>query len=79
MKLRMTKFKAYITDPKNIIAFIIFVFWLGMVWANTNNRLTILEQKQEEFNVIEIQTQLAEINKNIAWIQKDIEWLKMNK
>ena len=75
----MTKIKDYLTNPQTIISFIIFVFWLGMVWANTNNRLTILEQKQEEFNVIEIQTQLAEINKNIAWIQKDIEWLKINK
>ena len=50
-----------------------------MVRANTNNRISILEQRQEEFNVIQIQTQLAEINKNIAAIQIDIEWLKKNK
>ena len=75
----MQKIKDYLTNPQTIISLIIFVFWLGVVWANTNNRLTILEQKQEEFNVIEIQTQLAEINKNIAWIQKDIEWLKINR
>lgn len=75
----MQKIKDYLTNPQTIISFIIFVFGLGVVWANTNNRLTILEQKQEEFNVIEIQTQLAEINKNIAWIQKDIEWLKINR
>ena len=75
----MQKIKDYLTNPHTIISCIVFIFGLGMVWANINNRLTILEQRQEEFNVIEIQTQLAEINKNIAWIQKDIEWLKMNR
>lgn len=75
----MNKVKDYLTNPQTIISFIVFVFWLGIMRANINNRISILEQKQEEFNVIDIQTQLAEINKNIAWIQKDIEWLKMNK
>lgn len=75
----MQKIKDYLTNPANIISFIVFVFGLGMMWANVNNRISMLEQRQEEFNVIEIQTQLAEINKNIAWIQKDIEWLKMNR
>jgi hypothetical protein len=62
----MTKIKGYLTNPQTIISFIVFVFGLGMMWANVNNRISIVEQKQEEFNVIEIQTQLAEINKNIA-------------
>lgn len=75
----MQKIRDYLTNPATRISFIVFVFGLGMMWANVNNRISILEQKQEEFNVIEIQTQLAEINKNIAWIQKDIEWLKINK
>ena len=63
---KMQKIKNYITNPTTRISFIVFVFGLGMMWANVNNRISIVEQKQEEFNVIEIQTQLAEINKNIA-------------
>lgn len=75
----MTKIKNYLTNPATWIWFIVFVFWLGMSYATLNSRLSVVEEKQEEFNVIQIQTQLAEINKNIAWIQKDIERLKLNR
>lgn len=75
----MTKIKDYLTNPATWIWFIVFVFWLGMSYATLNSRLSVVEEKQEEFNVIQIQTQLAEINKNIAWIQKDIERLKLNR
>ena len=75
----MTKIKDYLTNPATWIWFIVFVFWLGMSYATLNSRLSVVEEKQEEFNVIQIQTQLAEINKNIAGIQKDIERLKMNR
>ena len=75
----MTKIKDYLTNPATWLWFIVFVFWLGMSYATLNSRLSVVEEKQEEFNVIQIQTQLAEINKNIAWIQKDIERLKLNR
>ena len=75
----MTKIRNYLTNPATWIWFIVFVFWLGMSYATLNSRLSVVEEKQEEFNVIQIQTQLAEINKNIAWIQKDIERLKLNR
>lgn len=75
----MNKIKDYLTSPATWIWFIIFVFWLGVSYATLNSRLSVVEEKQEEFNIIQIQTQLAEINKNIAGIQKDIERLKMNK
>ena len=75
----MTKIKDYLTNPATWIWFIVFVFWLGMSYATLNSRLSVVEEKQEEFNVIQIQTQLAEINKNIAGIQKDIERLKLNR
>ena len=75
----MNRIKDYLTNPATRISFCIFVFWLWAWYATLNSRLSAVEEKQQEFNVIGIQTQLAEINKNIAWIQKDIEWLKMNK
>ena len=75
----MNRIKEYITNPATWIWFIVFVFWLGMSYATLNSRISVIEEKQEEFNVIQIQTQLAEINKNIAGIQKDIERLKMNR
>ena len=75
----MEKIKEYLTNPATRISFLVFVFWLGAWYATLNNRLSAVEERQQEFNVIQIQTQLAEINKNIAAIQIDIEWLKKNK
>lgn len=72
----MTKFKEYITDPKNIIAFIIFCFWLGGMWATMNNRLTLLEEKCHEVDTVK--TQMYEIQTSLAQIQTDIQWIKSN-
>ena len=75
----MQKIKDFLSNPATRISFTVFIFWLWAWYATLNSRLSAVEQKQEEFNVINIQTQLAEINKNIAGIQKDIERLKMNR
>ena len=75
----MTKIKDYLSNPATWVAFIIFVFWLGWAYATLNSRISAVEEKQEEFNVIQIQTQLAEISKNIAAIQVDVERLKKNR
>ena len=72
----MDKFKAYITDPKNIIAFIIFCFWLGGMWATMNNRLTLLEEKCHEVDTVK--TQMYEIQTSLAQIQTDLSWIKAN-
>ena len=72
----MTKFKEYITDPKNIIAFIIFCFWLGGMWATMNNRLTLLEEKCHEVDTVK--AQMYEIQTSLAQISTDIQWIKSN-
>ena len=72
----MTKFKEYITDPKNIIAFIIFCFWLGGMWATVNDRLTLLEEKCHEVDTVK--AQMYEIQTSLAQIQTDIQWIKSN-
>ena len=72
----MTKFKEYITDPKNIIAFIIFCFWLGGMWATVNDRLTLLEEKCHEVDTVK--AQMYEIQTSLAQISTDIQWIKTN-
>ena len=71
----MTKFKAYITDPKNIIAFIIFCFWLGGMWATINNRISLLEEKYHEVDTVK--AQMYEIQTSLAQIQTDIQRVKI--
>ena len=72
----MNRIKEYITDPKNIIAFIIFCFWLGGMRANVNNRINYLEEKYEEVDTVKVQ--MYEIQTSLAQIQTDLTWIKSN-
>ena len=72
----MNKIKDYITDPKNIIAFIIFCFWLGGMWATVNNRISLLEEKCHEVDTVKVQ--MYEIQTSLAQIQTDLSWIKAN-
>ena len=72
----MNKIKDYITDPKNIIAFIIFCFWLGGMWATVNNRLMALEEKCHEVDTVK--TQMYDIQTSLAQISTDIQRIKLN-
>lgn len=70
----MQKIKDYLTNPANIISFIVFVFWLGMVWATTDNRLETLEEKCHEVDIVK--AQMYEIQTSLAQIQTDLTWIK---
>ena len=72
----MTKFKAYITDPKNIVAFIVFCFWLGGMRATMNSRISLLEEKCHEVDTVK--AQMYEIQTSLAQIQTDLTWIKAN-
>ena len=68
----MQKIKDYLTSPATWISFIVFVFWLGGLYATTNNRITELEKKYNEMDLIKIQTTLSQIQTDIEWIKKTL-------
>jgi hypothetical protein len=59
----------YITNPANLVSFVIFIFWLWVTWSNLNWRIKNLEKKSEEIDITKIETKLAKI-------EADLEWLK---
>lgn len=63
----------YITDPKTIVSFVIFVFWLGATWSNLNWRVKQLEEKVKEFDVVWIKTALKEIQRDIERIRSEMK------
>lgn len=65
------KRKEYVTNPARIVSFIVFVFWLGVAYATITSRISNVEAKVQDINVLEIQTTLSSI-------QKDIERIKLN-
>ena len=73
----------YITDPETIINFVVFVFWLGMAYANLNNRIkkneeTCVQLKDETKEIREDlkKIDLAKLETKLAKIEADLERLK---
>ena len=63
----------YVTDPSTLISFIVFVFWLGMTWANLNAKLKELERRIDKIEDLDLDSRLTEIQTNLRWV---IEKLK---
>lgn len=74
MKMKMQKIKDYLTNPATRISFTVFVFWLGGLYANTNSRLSTLEEKCHEVDTVK--AQMYEIQTTLSQIQTDILRIK---
>jgi len=60
----------YLTNPANIVSFVIFVFWLGMTWANLNARLKEIEKRVDKIEDLDLDSRLTEIQTNLKWIME---------
>ena len=70
----MQKIKDYLTSPTTWITLLVFVFWLGGLWTNTNNRIAELEKRTAEIDTVKVQ--MYEIQTTLSQIQTDISWIK---
>ena len=68
----MNRIKDYLTNPTTWISIIVFIFWLGGIYATTNNRISELEKKYAEMDLVKIQTTLSQIQTDIEWIKKSL-------
>lgn len=69
----MEKIKNYLSNPATRIWFIVFVFGLGAVWGNLNNRIEALEKNVSEIDVVSIQSQLSAIQSDLQWIKYQLQ------
>jgi len=60
----------YLTNPANIVSFVIFVFWLGMTWANLNSKLKEIEKRVDKIEDLDLDSRLTEIQTNLKWIME---------
>ena len=60
----------YLTNPANIASFVIFVFWLGMTWANLNAKLKEIEKRVDKIEDLDLDSRLTEIQTNLKWIME---------
>lgn len=69
----MEQFYDYLTNPANIISFAIFVFWLGMTWANLNAKLKEIERRVDKIEDLDLDSRLTEIQTNLKWIMERLK------
>lgn len=69
----MEKIKNYLSNPATRIWFLVFVFGLGAVWGNLNNRIEALEKNVSEIDVVSIQSQLSAIQSDLQWIKYQLQ------
>lgn len=73
----MEELFSYLTDPANILSFIIFIFWLWATWSSLNWRLKECEKKLEKIDEADIEARLAEIKTDLQRIKTELQ--KINK
>lgn len=66
----------YITNPANLVSFVIFVFWLWATRSKLNWKIKVLEEKMEELDAAKIEVKLAEILADLAWIKEELKKVK---
>jgi len=62
----------YITNPANLVSFVIFIFWLWVTWSNLNWRIKKLEEETEKIDATKIEAKLAEIATDIQRIKTEL-------
>ena len=72
MNEKMQKVKDYLSNPSTRISFCVFLFWLGGLYATTNDRIAELEKKYNDMDLIKIQTTLSQIQTDIERIKKSL-------
>jgi hypothetical protein len=62
----------YITNPANLVSFVIFIFWLWVTWSNLNWRIKKLEEETEKIDATKIEAKLAEIATDLQRIKAEL-------
>jgi hypothetical protein len=69
----MEELFSYLTDPNNIVSFIVFIFWLWATWSSLNWRLKDCEKKLERIDEADIEARLAEIKTDLQRIKTELQ------
>ena len=69
----MQKIREYLSNPATRISFIVFVFWLGIVWATMNMRIAAVENDVREIQWYKLDVKIAEIQKDIQYMRENMD------
>ncbi len=69
----MEELTNYIFNPQTLVSFIIFVFWLGVTWANLNGKLREIEKRVDKIEDLDLDSRLTEIQTNLKRIMEKLK------
>mgnify|MGYP003292738497 CR=1 FL=1 len=69
----MEELSNYIFNPQTLVSFIIFVFWLGVTWANLNTKLREIEKRVDKIEDLDLDSRLTEIQTNLKRIMEKLK------
>lgn len=67
---------SYLTNPANIVSFVIFVFWLGVAWSTLSWKIKELEKRLDKLEELDLWNRLTRMEANLDWIREAIEELR---
>lgn len=73
----MSERLVYLTNPANIVSFVIFVFWLGVTWSNLNWRLKECEKRLDKLDELDLDSRLTQMQIDLDWVKKTLDELKV--
>lgn len=66
----------YITNPANLVSFIIFVFWLWATWSKLNWKIKECERRLDKLDELDLDSRLTQMQIDLDWVKKSLDELK---
>ena len=72
----MDAFIEYITNPSNLVSFIIFVFWLGATRSKLNWKIKECEKRLDRLDELDLDSRLTQMQIDLDRVKKTLDELK---
>lgn len=66
----------YITNPANLVSFVIFIFWLWVTWSNLNWRIKECEKRLDRLDELDLDSRLTQMQIDLDWVKKTLDEVK---
>lgn len=66
----------YITNPANLVSFVIFIFWLWATRSKLNWKIKECEKRLDRLDELDLDSRLTQMQIDLDWVKKTLDELK---
>jgi uncharacterized protein YoxC len=66
----------YITNPANLVSFVIFIFWLGATRSKLNWKIKECEKRLDRLDELDLDSRLTQMQIDLDRVKKTLDELK---